>query len=141
MKKRKRSSSCHAEVLEPRTLLTVVTGTVREYQYPTTIPVAGWTVIPGGAVIPVTGQDIARSFSIRGRSSTGRKTRNLLWGLTLGHQPDFEYSPAPESDLGLFIAQVQGHVHSWLAIDETKPIYAGNLLEDYNDHYEHEMRP
>lgn len=104
-------------------------------------PVAGWTVIPGGAVIPVTGQDIARSFSIRGRSSTGRKTRNLLWGLTLGHQPDFEYSPAPESDLGLFIAQVQGHVHSWLAIDETKPIFAGNLLEDYNDHYEHELRP
>jgi len=98
-------------------------------------------VIPGSAGIDVVGQDVARSFSIRGRSSTGRKTRNLLWGLTLGHQPDFEYTPPSESDLALFIAQVQGHVHSWLAIDGSKPIFAGNLLEDYNDHYEHELRP
>lgn len=103
--------------------------------------VPGWTTITGGAVIGVAGQDIARSFSIRGRSPTGRKTKNLLWGLTAGHQADFELSPTPESDLALFIGQVQAHAHMWLAIDGSKPVYAGNLLEDYNDHYEQELRP
>ena len=105
-------------------------------------PVAGWTVVPGlGTNDPVTGQDLARSFSIRGRSTTGRKMKSLLWGLILGEQPDFEYTIVPETPAGDFMASITGHLRSWLAIDGSKPVFKGNWFEDYNDHWQRELRP
>lgn len=103
--------------------------------------VPGWTVVQGSSGTNPAGQDLTRTFSMRGRSTTGRKVKVLLWGLALPHNDDFEYTPPSESDIAAFIGQVQGHVHSWLAIDGSDPVWAGNLLEDYNDHYEKELRP
>ena len=47
-------------------------------------PVPGWTTITGlGTNDAITGQHLTRTFSYRGRSPTGRKTKGLLWVLVL----------------------------------------------------------
>jgi hypothetical protein len=105
-------------------------------------PVAGWTVLTGTGGVDVTGQDRARSFSLRGRSATGRKTKALFWGFVVAHQPDFELALADQSAAQSdFQAQVQARNNQWLAIDGTKPNFGTNYLEDYNDHWEKELRP
>jgi len=105
-------------------------------------PVPGWTPIVGLATNdPVTGQHLARTFSYRGRSSSGRKTKGLLWGLVLPESGDFRFVPAAESDLRSFMDALNSFTFEFLAIDHTKPIYKNDLLEDYNDHWEQELRP
>jgi len=105
-------------------------------------PVPGWTVIDGlGTNDTVTGQRLARSFSYRGRSATGRKTKGLLWGLVLPEQADFQYTPTVGSDLVTFMNALNSFTFEFLAIDGSKPVYKSDLLEDYNDHWEVELRP
>jgi len=104
-------------------------------------PVSGWSTLTGTAS-PVSGQDLARTFSLRGRSSSGRKTKMLLWGLTTGEQPDFQLAladqPAEQSD---FMSAVAARSNMYLAIDGTVPVYRTDYLEDYNDHWQKELRP
>jgi hypothetical protein len=105
-------------------------------------PVPGWTVIAGTNAVNISGQWLARSFSMRGRSTTGRKTKMLLWGFTVAEQPDFELALANQSaTVTAFMDQVQARTDMFLAIDGSKPDWRTNLLEDYNDHWEHELRP
>lgn len=103
--------------------------------------VPGWSVIAGSSGQNPGGQDLTRTFAVRGRSTSGRKFRNLWWGLVLPHNDDFEYTPAPETPADAFLSQLQGHVHMWLTIDGLKPVIYRNLTEDYNDHFEHQVRP
>lgn len=105
-------------------------------------PVPGWTVLTGTGPIAINGQGLARSFSLRGRSLTGRKTKMLLWGFHIGAQADFELALANQTTTQqAFQAQVQARTDMFLAIDGTKPDWRTNYLEDYNDHWEHELRP
>lgn len=104
--------------------------------------VSGWTVISGTGGVDLTGQERARSFSMRGRSSSGRKMKALLWGFIIARQPDFELALADQAAaISSFTSQVQARTNQWLAIDGTKPVMETNLLEDYNDHWEKELRP
>lgn len=103
-------------------------------------PVAGWTTLSGTVAAPTGGQDLARAFSIRGRSSTGRKVKYLFWGLTVGEQPDFEWNPTL-TGFATLIAQMEARASYYLAIDGSKPTFRTNMLEDYNDHWVRELRP
>lgn len=105
-------------------------------------PVSGWTVLSGTGGTDVVGQQRARSFSLRGRSTSGRKWKALFWGFIAALQPDFELALADQSTAQSdFQTQVQERTNQWLAIDGTKPIVRTNFLEDYNDHWEKELRP
>lgn len=105
-------------------------------------PVPGWTPIEGlGTNDPITGQRLARTFSYRGRSATGRKTKGLLWGLVLPEQADFQFTVDPETDLRSFMDALNSFTFEFLAIDGSKPVYKADLLEDYNDHWETDLRP
>lgn len=105
-------------------------------------PVTGWSTLTGSAGGNISGQDFARSFSMRGRSASGRKVKILLWGFAHAHQDDFELAlanqTAAESD---FQAQVQARSNCYLAIDGSSPDWRTNYLEDYNDHWVGEARP
>lgn len=103
-------------------------------------PVPGWSTITGTTAADTDPQHYVRSFSIRGRSTTGRKTKNLLFGVQLVEQADFEASP-PVGGLSTFITQMQARTTLFLAIDGSKPSYRTNVLEDYNDHWQKEARP
>jgi len=103
-------------------------------------PVAGWTTLTGTSAAPTGGQDLARAFSIRGRSTTGRKVKYLFWGLTVGEQPDFEWDPTL-TGFATLINQMGVRASYYLAIDGSKPIFRTNMLEDYNDHWVKELRP
>lgn len=105
-------------------------------------PVAGWTVLTGTSGLTISGQDLARTFSLRGRSITGRKTKILIWGMAGAHNPDFELALADQSAAQSgFMSQVQARFNQWLTIDGTAAVWDTNYLEDYNDHWEKEMRP
>lgn len=104
--------------------------------------VPGWTLLTGSGGTPVVDQDVARTFSLRGRSTTGRKVKMLLWGFIEAHQPDFELALADQTAAqSNFQAQVQARPNLFMAIDESKPDWRTNYLEDYNDHFEKLMRP
>jgi len=104
-------------------------------------PVSGFAQVIGPG-LAISGQDLARTFSIRARSTTGRKVKWLLWGITVAEQPDFQLGAA---DLGPGLSGLLGAMIArsdmYLAIDGTKPIFKPDMLEDYNDHWEKEMRP
>jgi hypothetical protein len=104
-------------------------------------PVPGWTPIVGTGP-NIGGQQFARSFSIRGRSSDGRKMKMLLWGLTAGTQADFQLAASDmPAALTNFLASVNTRAGYYLTISGLKPVYQIDMLESYNDHWADEFRP
>jgi hypothetical protein len=105
-------------------------------------PVAGWTLITGTGGVAISGQNFSRSFSLRGRSATGRKVKLLMWGFINDPQPDFQLAVADQLPSQItFQATVQTRASYYLAIDGSKPDWRTDYLEDYNDHWEKELRP
>lgn len=103
-------------------------------------PAPGWATIFGTGPATPNAQHYARSFSMRGRSANGRKVKMLLWGIDAGEQPDWELNPGV-GDFTTFVSSVQTRASMYLSIDELKPVWYSNLLEDYNDHWVKEDRP
>lgn len=100
----------------------------------------GWATIFGTGPVTPNAQHYARSFSLRGRSSGGRKVKMLLWGIDAGENPDWELTPGV-GDFASFISSVSARASMYLSIDELKPVWYSNALEDYNDHWVKEDRP
>lgn len=103
-------------------------------------PVAGFTPFVGGAGTPTIGEDVARTFSVRGRSPTGRKTKLLLFGMQGAEEGDFLLTPGGGSDLLGFIAVLNGGTAFYKTIDESSAVWKPNLTLDYNDHYIAQLR-
>lgn len=105
-------------------------------------PVPGWTTVSGEMVAGVPVNEKAYSVSFRGRSTTGRKVKNLLFGANVTREADWETTPPAEDEFGIFIANaLNGAARLYMAIDGSKPLWYPNMLQDYNDHWEKELRP
>ena len=105
-------------------------------------PLTGWTVVPGTNAFATPDNEKAYTISFRGRSATGRKVKNLLFGCSVARQPDWEVTPDVTDEFHTFIANaLNGSARLYMAIDGSKPVWKPNLLLDYNDHWEKELRP
>ncbi len=103
-------------------------------------PVAGWTTISGTGGATTEPQHFVRAVSIRGRSTSGRKVKYLYFGSNFAEAPDFEIDPTL-TGFATMIASMEGRASMYLAIDGSKPVLRTNLLEDYNDHWQKQIRP
>lgn len=105
-------------------------------------PVGTWLPITGTGGTAATGQLRTATHSMRGRSQSGRKIKILLFGVARTQEPDFELTPAPGTGLGDFIQGVLNTSSTFfLTIDGTNAVWKPNVLQDYNDHFEKEVRP
>jgi len=104
-------------------------------------PVSGWTVIDGEQPGPEPDDDHPLSLCLRGRSSSGRKTRLFLYGILFTRTPEWLLTPDPESELEAFATAVRGSVGIWKAIDGTQSIWKGDYTIDFNDHWIDVDRP
>ncbi len=104
--------------------------------------VSGWTTLQGTSGLDCLGQFQARTFSLRGRSSSGRKVKMLLWGFVIGRQDDFQLNLSDQTTgQSDFMTQVQARFNAYLTIDGSPAVWRTDYLEDYNDHWEKELRP
>lgn len=105
-------------------------------------PVSGWVTISGSnAIGPASGRDLVVSCSARGRSVTGRKVKWLFFGMVPESSPDFQFVPTTGGVIEGIITFLGGQPDFALTIDGTKPVMKGDMLVDYNDHWEQEARP
>ena len=104
-------------------------------------PVSGWSVLTGTQPGVMPALEKAYTLSARGRTTGGRKTKLLLFGVFNTRQADWEFTPAPATDFETFLTGLNATVNLFTGIDGLHPIWKNNFLQDYNDHWEHELRP
>lgn len=98
-------------------------------------PVSGWTPVTGtsGAMLEV---NEPLSICISGRSSTGRKSKAYLYGITSVTTPvSYVQEPIAVGAISGFQGLLNSQADFWLAIDGTKPVWYNRATWTYNDHF------
>jgi hypothetical protein len=104
-------------------------------------PVGGWAVLVGGSIDNLPVLEKAYAISFRGRTSGGRKIKNLLFGYALAREADWQAQPGAGTGLATFIGLINSSARLWMGIDGLKPVWKTDVLQDYNDHWEQALRP
>lgn len=104
-------------------------------------PVAGWTVVAGEQPFVQPGNDHPLSLCARGRSTTGRKVRAFLWGLSFTRPLNWLVTADPGTPLGDFLAILIATPSYFLAIDGVKPVWEESFTVTFNDHWIDVDRP
>jgi hypothetical protein len=104
-------------------------------------PVAGWATLVGGSIDNVPAIEKAYTVSFRGRTQGGHKIKNLLFGFPLTREADWQANPGEATGLATFIGILNSSARLFIGIDGLKPVWKSDVLQDYNDYWEHQLRP
>lgn len=104
-------------------------------------PVSGWIPIVGAATFSQADHDYPLGITARGRSATGRKARFTLWGQFFTVPTNWLYVPVGAGRHDALISTANTSATTFLAIDESKPVWSRDYTVDYNDHWVAAARP